>query len=139
MGCNKKKTRTSRRSGTAVVEFALVLPIVMVLLLGAVELGRAIMVQHSLQETAHAACRVYSVVGSSQQDAADIITEAMDNAGISNYTVAYDPATKAEVDVNLEAVTVTVTVDYSDVAWLSPDYLANASVIGSCVMPADIE
>ena len=129
----------SRRRGTSVVEFAAVLPLVLLLLLGAIELGRAVMVQHELQGAAQAGCRVYSVSDGTTQDVIDIIDAALAGAGISQYEITYDPPTKSEVDSRLEPVTITVSVDFADVAFFSPDFLSGSTISGSSTMPADVE
>jgi len=126
------------RRGAAAAETAIVLPLLLLLFFGAVELSRAITVQHSLQETAQAAARVYSVMDGTQSDAQQIISTAMSKAKITGYAVVFQPATKAEIDVNLEPVTVTLSVPYSRVTWISPFFLRNMTIAGACVMPADL-
>ena len=73
------------------------------------------------------------------QDAVDVIDESMTRAGITNYTVDFNPASKAEVDTSLEPVTVTITVDFGDVTILTPDYFAGSNIVGRSTMPADLE
>jgi Flp pilus assembly protein TadG len=121
------------------VEFAVVLPLVVMLLLGSVELSRAVMVNHEVQEAARAGCRLYSVRDTTQADVDEIIAKAMSLAGISAYSVVYEPAAKSEIDTAMEPVSVTVTVAYADVAWVTPAHLTGATVTGKCTLPADIE
>ncbi len=89
------KQRADRRAAAA-VEFAVILPLVVTLLLGAVELGRAVSVQHMLQESAQAGCRLYSVNDPelTKQAAIDIIDLAMTHAGIDNYEIEFDPGSR---------------------------------------------
>ncbi|MEM1062107.1 MAG: TadE/TadG family type IV pilus assembly protein [Planctomycetota bacterium] len=131
---------TQRRRGSAVVEFAVVLPVISMLLLGAIELGRGMMAYHALNEAANAAARTYSVRESTQAQANAMVTAAMANAGFSDvdYTVTFDPPTKSEINVPLEPVTVTVSLKFNDVAYITPDYIDGATLVGRCVMPADI-
>jgi Flp pilus assembly protein TadG len=133
------KNGRSNRRGAAAVEFAVVLPVVVFLFLGAVELSRGVMVDHSLQEAARAGCRMYSVATTTQQEVDDIIAVCMADAGVANYDVVFDPATKSGIDTEMEPVTVTISVPYSDVAWLSPRYLSGATITASCTLPADLE
>ncbi|MCA9246103.1 MAG: pilus assembly protein [Planctomycetales bacterium] len=132
------KTKRSRR-GAAVVEFAVCLPLVVLLMLGMIELGRGVMVQHTMQEAAQAGCRVYSARDTTIDQAEAVISEAMTRAGISNYAVTYDPPTKAAMNVHLAPVTVSISVAYADVAWVTPNYLMGASVDGRCILPADVD
>lgn len=134
-----RRRRTSPRRATSTVEFAIVLPLVVVLLLGAVELGRAIMVQHALQEAAQAGCRVYSVADTTQQDADDMIAAALAEEGITEYSVEYSPEDKASIDTQIEPVTVSVTVQFADVAYFLPDFFSGGAITGASTMPADLE
>jgi Flp pilus assembly protein TadG len=133
-----KNVWANNRKGSAAVEFAVVAPVLVTLLLGSFEMGRAVMVQHTLAETARAGARVYAVTDNTQQDAQNFIATAMTNARISNYSVTFDPPTSAEIDVHLEPVTVSVSVPYSQVAWLSPWFMSGKTITGVGVMPADI-
>jgi Flp pilus assembly protein TadG len=131
--------RNANRRGAALVEFALVLPVIVMLMLGCLEMGRGIMVQHTLQEAAQAACRVYSVSDADPSAHEAIIAQAMQRAGIAKYSVAYDPASKSQITAALEPVTVTISVDFGEVAWLSTNHLAKKTIAGRCTMPADVE
>ena len=135
----KKRIRMRlHRDGTAVVEFAVLLPLVVLIVLGAVELGRGVMTCHILQEAAQAGCRVYSVEETTVAQTETVINEALNRAGITNPTITYVPQTKAEIDTTLEPVTVTISVPYLDVAWISPSFLAGATMQGRCTMPAHL-
>lgn len=97
------------------------------------------MVTHSLQEAAQAACRVYSVRDASRQDAQDIVDASMAEANIQGYSVQFDPLTKAEIDVYMEPVSVTVSVPYERVRWISPWFMSSSTITGRGTFPADIE
>jgi hypothetical protein len=131
--------RTNRRRGVSAVEFAVVLPLIVLLLVGSIEAARGLMVSHSLQEAAQAGCRVYSVEGTTQAQATALIDLAMSNAGVTGYSITYDPAAKAAVDTHMEPVEVTITVPFANVAWLPPSFLSGATLQGNCVMPADMD
>lgn len=136
---HRQRNQSASRKAASAVEFAVVLPVIVLLLLGAVEMGRAVMVQHSLQEAAQAGCRVYAVFDAPEEAAEDIIGNAMSKAGVKKYSVTFDPPEKSKIKKNMEPVTVTVSVDYSDVAWLSPDFMSGAAVVARCTIPADLE
>ncbi len=120
------------------VEFAVVLPLVVLLLLGALEISQGIMVQHTLQETAQAAARVYAIGDTSQQDVDKVIEKAMSQARIQTYEVVYDPPTKAAIRTHMEPVTVSVRVNFASVAWLPASFLGGSQLSASAVMPADL-
>ena len=121
------------------MEFAIVLPLIMLMLLGAVEVGRGVMVTHSLQEAAQAGCRVYCVEDTTKKQAKKMVKTVMADAGIENYKMKFKPGKKSKVDTHLEPISVTVTVPFAEVGWLPADFLAGATLSGSCVMPADVD
>lgn len=127
------------RAGAAAVELAVCLPPIVLLMLGSVELTRATMVQHQLQEAAHAGCRVYSVAHTTQQEAEALVDAAMAQSGIVEYAISFEPDSKAMITSPLQPVSVTVTADFAAAAWLSPQYLAGAAIEGKSTMPADLE
>ena len=127
------------RAAVAAVEFAVVLPLIVMLVLGALEAARAVMVTHALQEASQAACRVYSVGGTAMADVTAIIDDAMAAAGITNFNTTFNPQKKEDVDKTMKEITVTISVAFADVAWLPPNFLAGATLEGRSVLPADLE
>jgi hypothetical protein len=99
----KKK---ERESGQALVEFALILPILIVLIFGAIEVGRICYVQITINNAARAGVRVASIGGT---DTA--ITNAVDENIIfdtSVHTVDISPSS----DLRSSGEEVTVDVSY---------------------------
>lgn len=132
----QRKKCCSRR-GTSAVELAVVLPVVIILLLGAIEVGRAVSVQHALTKAARAGCRVYCVADNTAEQAEAAVDAALASSGYGNYRITWDPPTSEEIDTDLEPVTVIISIDYEDVAWGPPWFMAGRSVTGTTVMPAD--
>ncbi len=128
---------SDRRNGAAVVEFAVVLPVIVLLLMGSMEVGRAVMVKHVLEETARAGCRVAAFGSSTKQDVLNIVETAMSAAKIDNYTVTIDPDPPDNLGA-FEPVTVSVAVPYADVSWgMASRFMAGKTLTGRCVMPAE--
>lgn len=117
---------------------ACVLPLLFLLILGSIELGRGVMVKHVLEEAARAGCRVAVVDSSTKEDVLRVVDEAMQAANLPDYrvTVSPDPPTNLGP---FETVTVTVTVDCTDVSWVDAGYLGNSTLQGICIMPAESE
>lgn len=72
-----------KRKGQAVVEFALVLPVFILLLLGAVEFGRAYLDLHLLTNAAREGARVGSLPGSNELDVQSSVNTFLQNADLS--------------------------------------------------------
>lgn len=135
---NSYKRWRSRRKGAVIVELAVTLPIFMLLIVGTIETGRAVMVKNMLEEAARAGCRIATLEASQEQDVYDIVDQAMDRARLDGYTVTIDPLPQGSAAF-LEPVTVSVSIPYASVALLSSsNYLADAVLTGTCVMPSGI-
>ena len=127
----------SNRKAAAVVEFAVVLPVISLLLMGSLEMGRAVMVRHVLEETSRAGCRVAVFENGNRQDVLDIVAASMEAASIANYKVTINPDPPENLQA-FEPVTVALSVPYSEVSWLpASKFMADLTVTGVCVMPAE--
>lgn len=69
------RVRAERRRGQALVEFALVIPIFLLVIFGLVDLGRAVFVNNSLAEAARDGARYASVQARSNNDASRAAVE----------------------------------------------------------------
>ncbi len=125
------------RKGAATVELAIVLPMLLMLVFGGLEIGRAVMVKHILEEAARAGCRVATMENATTQDVNDIVDQAMQNAKITGYvtTISPNPPSSAAL---MDAVTVTVSVPHSQVSiFSSPRFMGGSTLAGTCVMLAE--
>jgi Flp pilus assembly protein TadG len=128
--------RTSRRSGVAAVEFAVILPFVMVLFLGIIEFGRMLMVQQIITNAAREGCRYAVLPGSTVSGSRSVVTNYLTNAGITlsdptnQVTVSPDPSTAAQGT----SITVTVTVPCNSVSWLPSPIFMGGKQLGSTVV-----
>ncbi|NQU21979.1 MAG: pilus assembly protein [Candidatus Nealsonbacteria bacterium] len=123
------------RRGAAVVEFAVVLPLLLLLVVGALEVGRATMVQHKLVQAARAGCRIYAVKNEvTEVEVQSIIKQVMDDAGLGPYTVELDPGPTNDIE-HLEPVTVTVSVAFDQVSRL-PREIPARCMLPDCIRAA---
>ena len=135
----KTSSNKSQRRGTATVEFALVVPVFLLVIFGGIELSRAVMVKHMLEEAARAGCRVATVQNPERQDVLDIVEAAMSRGGITDYSVTMDPDPPADAEYKT-AVSVSVSIAYQDVSWLPVSrFMQDAILTGACIMPAEAE
>jgi Flp pilus assembly protein TadG len=82
--------RHRRRSrGGAVLETILILPVVIMLVLGAIEFGYFFWVKHTCEGAARDGCRVFIMAGTTLTDVQTAVDNAMKAAGLQNagYTV----------------------------------------------------
>jgi Flp pilus assembly protein TadG len=140
------RPQTAHRSGAAVVEMALVMPIFCMLVLGIVEFGRGFMVGQLLNDAAREGARSAILTGSTNAAveadaktfmvdtvkclAADVtvtitITEAAGNAAASNILANAHKRDLCKVKVS---------VPFSKVSFLPGNYLKTATLSGQSAM-----
>jgi Flp pilus assembly protein TadG len=125
---------TSKRRGAAAVEFAVIAPLLVAIVLGLVEFGRAIMVEQTLVSSARESCRVAVLAGTTKQDVIDRATASLNAAGISTFTITMNPDPPSSASEGTP-VTVTIKVPFNNVTWLPvPIYLGGKNLTASSVM-----
>ena len=141
-----RHTRTSSRRGTALVEMALVLPIFLMVVLGIIEFGRALMVSQLVTNSAREGARSAMLDGSTNAEVTqDIKTFLQDACNVSQdqvtVTVTVTPATGNPDPGNQVAnasprdlINILVQVPFDQVALLSGDYLAGKNLVGEASM-----
>ena len=125
--------RHDGRRGAAVVEFAVISPVLILMLLGMIECGRMIMVQQALTTAVREGARAASVTGRASA-AIDAVEEFLVGAGVrgSNVTVALG---SHGATAHGQPITVTVTVPFAKVSWLpSPVFMKNATMSSAATM-----
>ena len=128
-----------RRAGTAAVEFAVVAPVVILLVFGAIEFGRAMFLQHVAVNTARAACRQGILATSSNATITSTATSALQGVAIKGGTatvkVGGDAARDANSAVPGELIDVEVMIPYGSNSWLPmPRFLGQKSLAGRVTM-----
>lgn len=132
--------RRTYRRGTALVEFAVILPLLLMLLVGSIEVGRGINVKNTCAEAARAGARVFSMrTTKNEADVRAMVDQIMLESGLNDYDIAFDPAPSSQIK-QLDPVTVTVSIEAKDASWYpTPWFLpASSKISSSCAMPADL-
>lgn len=126
--------RTRERRGTALVEFAMVAPVFFLFMVGAIEFGRAIMVQEVLTDASREGARV-GILDNSQTSDVDAAANAYLSAmKVSGATVSVSPQNPGNTPSGTQ-VTVTVSIPYKSVSWVpAPWFLGSATLTASTVM-----
>ena len=86
-----KKRSKWRQSGALSVEFAMTLPVLMTILFGAYEFGRANMIRNTAEAAAYEGARVGIVPGATAQDVRDQANFILSTAGIRQSTIQVIP------------------------------------------------
>ncbi len=136
----KATRRKSRRRGAAVVEFAVVAPVFILLVFGMIEFGRAVMVQQVLVNASREGARQAVLDGTSATEIEDRIDVYLSASGIDNETIIYsvngstvsDPTTESQFG---DALGVEIRVNFNDVSWMPvPQYIGGTVLRASSIM-----
>lgn len=123
------KSRINRRTGAAIVEFAVTLPIILFLLAALLEFSRVLMLKQTINSAAYEGARAAVVVGSTPQTACDSVDALMKATQLKKWVTDIDPLV---FDEQTSAVTVRVAVPVADNSWITP-FFFRSSVIHSSV------
>ena len=124
------------RRGQALVEFALILPILLILLLGILDFGRAVAAYNSVSNAARTAVRVAIV-----DQNPDVVEAAAEQeaVGLNPLTVEFDPNV-ADDDPCVETVcraSVEVTYEYVPATPIFSNLVGQISVSSSAELPIE--
>jgi Flp pilus assembly protein TadG len=124
------------RRGATVVEFAVVAPVLVLLIFGTIEFGRMVMVQQVLTNAAREGARIGilddATVSGVQTTVNTYLTGAAVNSAHATVTVTPNPLSGAGYG---DAVTVTVSIPFNKVSWLpTPMFLSSATLSASAAM-----
>jgi Flp pilus assembly protein TadG len=122
-----------RRRGAAAVEFAIVLPVFVILVFGMIEYGRMVMVQQVITNASREGARRAVLDGATTSAVQTSVTTYLTNASISGGSTAVSPDPSAAASG--DPITVTVSIPFSSVSWLpSPMYLGGKTLTASTTM-----
>jgi len=126
-----RRAKNSRR-GAAMIEFALCLPILLLLVFSIIELGRALMVHQILTNGAREGARLAVIPGSTDAQVFDKIDTYMNNAGISGFSRTVTPSIASASPG--DQLTVDVSVPFNQVSWGTNWLGIDAATLSSSVI-----
>ncbi len=135
----QRTAKRTGRCGIAATEFALVLPPILLLIVGAMEVSQVFATQHKLQEASMTGCRIYMLNEKTKQDATNMIDMALAASNVTNYTITYSPATKSEITADMQPVKVTITVPYDSVSIGFAWFMSGINISSESTLPADLQ
>jgi Flp pilus assembly protein TadG len=125
----------ARRRGASAVQFALVAPMFFTLILGAVEVGRGIMVTNQLTSAARNACRTAVIEVKVDSDVTSQVTTFLSAQGVTTTNVSTTIKVNGTVAALSTAqpndqVSIRVTIPVSDVTWVPITHFLTGSLGG---------
>jgi len=124
----RKHTGTSR-SGTVTVEFALTMPVALMLTFGLVEFARVNMIRNTAQNAAYEGARAAIIPGGTAARAEARANLVMSTISTRNVDVTIDPPTITDTTPK---VTVTISVPLGENMWITPRYFVNQAMVRTC-------
>ena len=117
----------SLRRGVAATEFAIVAPLFLLLVIGILELGRAMMVQQVLINASRVGARQAIILGATTAEVQAAVAEYAASVAVPSVTVSVtpDPAAAKAGDV----IAVTTSVPFHDVSWLASPWFLNGKTL----------
>jgi Flp pilus assembly protein TadG len=134
------RAASSRRRGAAVVEFAIVAPVLIMLLLGMIEFGRVMMAMELLNNAARNGARAAVLSGSTTSSVQDAVTQTLTGTsvtGASTPVIKVNGSSSTDLSAALagDQISVTVSVTTSNVSWLpNALFLGNKTLTTTVVM-----
>lgn len=140
---------SNRRRGVAAAEFAVIAPLLGLLIIGMCEMGRAVMVKDILTNAARKGCRTGVTLSKNYQNILDDVNNIFsdNNVNSSNSTITVQIASytgnsttpswgsfttvssnSAFTPKTLDQVLVKVSVPVSNVLWFSPQFMSNKAI-----------
>ena len=142
---NRRGLRNKKRRGAAMVEMAVCFPIFMLMLLGIIEFGRALMVSQMLTSASREGCRSAIIDGATETgietQVKDLVTQTV---GCQNNDVTVDivitsVATGNEVPDLADAsqrdlIEIDITVPFNAISYSGGRFLTGQTLRGQCAM-----
>lgn len=125
------------RAAAATVEFAVVAPVFFVLVLGMLEVGRGLMVQHLLLNAARQGCRTGILPGNGNTQISSVVADTLSPASITAQSVSVT-VNGASADASTansgDDLNVTLTVPIASVTWVPVSSFLSGSISAECTL-----
>ena len=113
------------KRGAALVEFAMVMPILMMFFYGMIELSRVLLLQHTADTASYEGARFAIVPGATSQDAVDCASKLLATGKLKSAKITVTPTVITE---DTPVITVLVDVPMREIAWMTPFWFKKGSV-----------
>lgn len=127
------RRRSRRRTGAALVEFALVAPLMILFTMGLIDIGRMTMVKQLLVTASREGARQASLPAATASNVQADVLQMLNNSGVTG-SVVISPSNLATA-ASGTTVTVTVSADANSVSWMgSSMFMSGKNVTASTSM-----
>jgi Flp pilus assembly protein TadG len=130
------KKRSVNRRGAAAIEFALVMPVFLVLLLGMLECARLGMAVQVVTSAAREGCRVAALPGNTATTAQTRVNTVLSQSGFPSATITLTPSDPTTATGGA-AISLSLSVPFSKVSWLGTSSFINTQIGGSATFASE--
>jgi Flp pilus assembly protein TadG len=127
------RRRAQRRRGAAVVEVAVLAPLMVLLVFGMIDVGRALMVQHLLTNAARDGARAAILDGATASDVEAQVEAYLADSSVPAATVTVTPNPLDSAAVG-DPVTVNASVSFDSVSWLPSSWYLRGTTLEAAVV-----
>jgi len=128
-----KKTKARvKREGAAIVEFAVCLPLIVLIVLGTIEAGSLLFLKQTLVQAAYEGAKVAIASGDSEQVEA-VVDAVVDSRNLTDVSIQFTPSDLASVPAG-ETITITISAPGDANSLVSFGPFANQTVQASASM-----
>jgi Flp pilus assembly protein TadG len=129
--------RPFERRGATAVEFAIIAPLFILLVLGVIEFGRGMMVKQIITNAAREGARRAIIENVTEAEVKQVVNAYLTGASVGGATVTVTPATLNTLGLG-DPVTVQVSVPFNSVSWSpAPWFLKGRTLSESTTMRAE--
>lgn len=126
------RCRKSLRGGAAAVEMAVVLPVLVSLIFGSIEFGRAMMVSNLLTSAAREGCRTGVLPNANNTEVIAAVNNQLSGGGLNTAAATItirvnNNVANVSTAVTGDRISVTVSMPYSAVTWLPTTFFIPSS------------
>ena len=126
----KGRSGSKRRYGAAAIEFALVMPVYLIVLLGLLEFARLGMALQIMSTAAREGCRIAALPNHTAADAQTRVNAVLAGSGIPATTITLSP-TDPSTATGGTPITLTMSIPFSQVSWLGTATFMNTTIHAS--------
>ena len=125
------------RRGVALVEFAVVSPLLFLTIFLFIEFDRYVVSVHAMKEATRVGCRTATLEGSTLEEVESSVEGILSPFGIDDYTMSITPPLTTAIDSG-DPISVTVDVSYDDIGWVpTPKFLDGKTITVTATLPKE--
>ncbi len=126
-----QRKSNSQRQGAAMVEFAIVAPLLFMLFFASLEFCRVAMIRHTADNAVYEGCRVGIIPGATTAEVSAEAQLILNSLGLTNVSITVTPPV---IDKDTDEVTVRVDVPLDDNSFVTNQFVAGRTVTRQLTM-----